>query len=104
MKKANMILTSILAIGAVSLPLYGAQAAPADPVTRGSQQLQELFNKIDMDKSGNITMEEYMIYHNHPVSAKYGEYFQFRAMDADDNQRLSLNEVRAATDPFNPTL
>lgn len=105
MKKGHIIFTSILALGAVAMPLSDAQAATAtDELARGTTQLQQLFDRLDMDNSGDVSMQEYMIYHNRPVDAKYGEYFQFRAMDADDNERLTLSEVRNATDPFNPVL
>ena len=104
MNTGKTITYSILAMGLAALPLYGAHAAETSGLDKGASQLEQLFGALDMDKSGTVTMKEYMAYHNRRVSPEFGEYFEFRAIDADDSQTLSKTELRNATDPFDPKL
>ena len=68
------------------------------------QAFVELFQKADTDSSGAITMREYMAYHNLPVSPQYEAYFEFRAIDADDSNTITIGELYKASDRENPTL
>lgn len=101
----HTILRSVLVLGLAGMTIYPAVAAETSgPLGQGAQKLDTLFKSIDADQSGTITMKEYMAYHNLKVTPQYSEYFEFRAMDADDSQTVSKTELRNATDPFDPKL
>jgi hypothetical protein len=73
-------------------------------VSEGRKELQELFVDLDQDRSGLVSMEEYMAFHNKTVNPQQPEYMEFRAIDANDDEMISMAELGDASDPFDPSL
>lgn len=87
-----------------AMTIYPVSSMAAYDVDKARDAFVELFQKADTDHSGTITMPEYMAYHHLPVSPDYDAYYEFRAIDADDSNTITIGELYKATDRKNPTL
>ncbi len=87
-----------------AMTIYPVSSMAAYDVDKARDAFVELFQKADTDHSGTITMQEYMAYHHLPVSPQYDAYYEFRAIDANDSNTVTIGELYKATDRGNPTL
>jgi Ca2+-binding EF-hand superfamily protein len=87
MKKNITIATAI----AASITLFGASLCHAEDAPKKAPNPQKKFEKIDTDKNGSISLEEFKAHAKNPDKAEK----KFTKLDTDKNGSLSLAEFSA---------
>jgi len=86
------ISTTLATAFTVSLTLMGSALCQAQDAPRKGPDSQKKFNKLDADKNGSISLEEFKAAAKNPDKADK----QFAKLDADKNGSISLEELSAA--------
>ena len=85
------ISTTLATAFTVSLTLMGSALCQAEEAPRKGPNPQKQFDKLDADKNGSVSLEEFKATHKKPDIADK----QFARLDADKNGSISLEELSA---------